>query len=162
VGANGQRIYTVIMRDITGRQTLEDERERFYRAIADANRTKDEFIATLSHELTTPLNVMLGWIWRLRHSRSDPETIRRGIEVIERNTRAQQRLIDDLRARSHGLHDRRSALLLCVSASGEHLEALADDLGWASLGTQRGHDLILTRRQVLQQHRARPRCLLTL
>ena len=96
IGADTQRIYTVILRDITGRQSLEDERERFYRAIADANRTKDEFIATLSHELRTPLNVMLGWIWRLRHSESDAETVKRGLEVIERNTRAQQRLIDDL------------------------------------------------------------------
>jgi CheY-like chemotaxis protein len=39
---------------------------------------------------------MLGWVWRLRHSRSDTETLQRGLEVIERNTRAQQRLIDDL------------------------------------------------------------------
>ena len=52
--------------------------------------------ATLSHELRTPLNVMLGWIWRLRHSRTDAETLTRGLEIIERNTRAQQRLIDDL------------------------------------------------------------------
>ena len=56
----------MILRDITGRQSAEAERERFYHAIADANRTKDEFLATLSHELRTPLNVMLGWIGVLR------------------------------------------------------------------------------------------------
>ena len=91
-----QQIYTVILRDITGRQSAEAERERFYHAIADANRTKDEFLATLSHELRTPLNVMLGWIRRLRHARTDADMVQRGLEVIERNTRAQQRLIDDL------------------------------------------------------------------
>jgi len=96
VRAGTQHIYTVILRDITGRHSAEEERERFYGAIADANRTKDEFLATLSHELRTPLNVMLGWIWRLRHSRTDAETLTRGLEIIERNTRAQQRLIDDL------------------------------------------------------------------
>ena len=96
ITAGAQRVYTVILRDITGRHSAEEERERFYGAIADANRTKDEFLATLSHELRTPLNVMLGWIWRLRHSRADADTVRRGLEIIERNTRAQQRLIDDL------------------------------------------------------------------
>ena len=112
ITAGAQRVYTVILRDITGRHSAEEERERFYGAIADANRTKDEFLATLSHELRTPLNVMLGWIWRLRHSRADADTVRRGLEIIERNTRAQQRLIDDLLDLSRVVRER------CTSSSG--------------------------------------------
>jgi hypothetical protein len=60
-------------------------------------RMKDEFLATLSHELRTPLNAILGWAQLLR-SREAPGTaeLHRGMEIIERNARAQVRLIDDL------------------------------------------------------------------
>jgi signal transduction histidine kinase len=73
------------------------ESERRSRAIAEeANRLKDEFIATLSHELRTPLNALMGWIWQLRHSRLDATTERRALDSIERNTRIQAQLINDL------------------------------------------------------------------
>ena len=69
------------------------------RARADAeaaNRIKDEFLATLSHELRTPLNAMLGWVHLIRGGRIDEATQARGLEVLERSTHAQARLIDDL------------------------------------------------------------------
>src|ERR671924_668377 len=61
-----------------------------------ANRAKDEFLATLSHELRTPLNAILGWAQLLAGGQLGEETARRAIEIIERNTRHQARLIDDL------------------------------------------------------------------
>jgi signal transduction histidine kinase len=61
-----------------------------------ANRMKDEFLATVSHELRTPLNAILGWASILRSGEPDAAAIRRGVEVIERNARAQARLIDDV------------------------------------------------------------------
>jgi signal transduction histidine kinase len=61
-----------------------------------ANRMKDEFLATISHELRTPLNAMLGWSVLLRHDPHNVEKLRRGLEVIERNARAQERLVTDL------------------------------------------------------------------
>ncbi len=74
---------------------LESEREA--RAAAERlNTTKDEFLATLSHELRTPLSAILGWTQILRHVNAKPEDVARGIEVIERNARAQAQLIDDL------------------------------------------------------------------
>jgi two-component system CheB/CheR fusion protein len=61
-----------------------------------ANRAKDDFLSNLSHELRNPLHVMLGWSQILRNSQSDEAIVARGLEVIERSTRAQAQLIEDL------------------------------------------------------------------
>jgi len=74
-----------------------DEAERAARAEAEtANRLKDQFLATLSHELRTPLTSMLGWIRMLRSGRLDGAMAARALESVERSTRAQSQLIDDL------------------------------------------------------------------
>jgi len=73
------------------------ERERRIRAEAEAaNRIKDEFLATLSHELRTPVTSLLGWANLLRSSVSDEKLIAEGLEVIERNAGTQAQLIEDL------------------------------------------------------------------
>jgi signal transduction histidine kinase/ActR/RegA family two-component response regulator len=60
------------------------------------NRMKDEFLATLSHELRTPLQAVLGWCRLLSSSEQTGERLAKGLEVIDRNTRAQVRLVEDL------------------------------------------------------------------
>ncbi|MDE2451041.1 MAG: HAMP domain-containing histidine kinase [Gammaproteobacteria bacterium] len=73
------------------------ERERLLRGQAEElSRLKDEFLATMSHELRTPLNAIFGWITLLRTRRLDEATQARALETIERNARAQKRLIEDL------------------------------------------------------------------
>ncbi|MEO6212481.1 MAG: response regulator, partial [Vicinamibacterales bacterium] len=62
----------------------------------EANRAKDEFLATLSHELRTPLNAILGWSRLLAGGSLDAETSRRAIAIIDRNSRLQAQLIEDL------------------------------------------------------------------
>ena len=61
-----------------------------------ANRTKDLFLATLSHEMRTPLNAIVGWLSILRHENAQASHFQEGLKVIERNTMAQVQLIDDL------------------------------------------------------------------
>jgi hypothetical protein len=104
------RGFAKLTRDLTERKRTEAleasgaeresllEAERNARLLAQRTaRIKDEFLATLSHELRTPLNAILGWTQLLRsRGAAGPEDFNRAMEIIERNARAQVRLIDDL------------------------------------------------------------------
>jgi PAS domain S-box-containing protein len=90
-------------RDITWRKRAEEEREQLLASERDsrseaeeANRLKDEFLATISHELRSPLNAILGWARLLREPDMRWDQMERALETIERNAQAQARLIEDL------------------------------------------------------------------
>jgi PAS domain S-box-containing protein len=91
-----------ISRDITEQKHVDEERnqllerERQARSEAEhATQMKDEFLATVSHELRTPLNSIVGWVGVLKQDQSR-ETLRKAIDVIDRNSRRQAQMIDDL------------------------------------------------------------------
>jgi len=66
------------------------------RTAEDANRMKDEFLATMSHELRTPLNAILGRAALLRNGRQDEVTRAKALATIERNAKAQARIVEDI------------------------------------------------------------------
>lgn len=89
--------------DINERKEAEDDSGARLKieqdARLEAERTallKDEFLATVSHEMRTPLTAMLGWVQLLRNGSLPSETVPQALETIERNARAQAKLIDDL------------------------------------------------------------------
>jgi CheY-like chemotaxis protein len=75
---------------------LYQQAERARQEAESANSAKDEFLAVLSHELRTPLTSMLGWLRLLRSGQLNPERSGQALEVVERNTRIQAQLINDL------------------------------------------------------------------
>ncbi|HEX8564463.1 MAG TPA: ATP-binding protein [Pyrinomonadaceae bacterium] len=89
--------------DIHERKQAESEREKLlkeaqtaHKQAEIANRMKDEFLATVSHELRTPLNAILGWTQMLKNGIVGYEQLPKAIETIERNSRSQAQLVEDL------------------------------------------------------------------
>jgi len=92
-----------VARDITERKHAEEERERLAlqeraarRSAEEANRLKDDFLATVSHELRNPLNSIVGWAGLLSSGKLDEQTSARAIDAITRAAQAQDQIISDL------------------------------------------------------------------
>jgi PAS domain S-box-containing protein len=101
------RGFAKVTRDITDRrkteEMLREQAAQLERRVQErtldlekANRMKDEFIATLSHELRTPITSITGWVQMLQEGSLTPLQQRKALEVIDRNLATQAQLIDDL------------------------------------------------------------------
>lgn len=94
-----------VSQDITRRKELEDSLRQLAAELADSNRRKNEFLATLAHELRGPLaplgNVLE--IWKRSHSREDLEMAR---ATMQRQLGQLVRLVDDLLDLNRITHNR--------------------------------------------------------
>lgn len=68
---------------------------RAQQAVEDASRRKDEFLATLSHELRTPMTAVLGWTRMLKLGLPEPQA-REALDAIEKSAEIQAQMIDDV------------------------------------------------------------------
>lgn len=91
------------VQDITYRKEIESTKENLLaiekQAREDAeqaSRLSEEFVATLSHELRTPLTSILGWSELLQTRTAGDEGLTEGLAAIERSTKLQAKLVEDL------------------------------------------------------------------
>lgn len=78
------------------RAAMAIDNAQLYLKAQQLNRLKDEFLSTLSHELRSPLNAILGWAQLLQKQNLDEQTVRQALATIERKAKAQVQLIYDL------------------------------------------------------------------
>src|SRR2546428_4189048 len=98
IGSNHELVYIIHrLEDANGElQRLIREMSVRKRELEISNRLKDEFVQTVSHELRTPLTSICGWTAMLRSPDLDPANRLRALEAIERNSKIQLSLVDDL------------------------------------------------------------------
>jgi PAS domain S-box-containing protein len=82
--------------ELAHRVALAVDNARLYSKAQEANRTKDEFLANLSHELRTPMTAILGWAHLLQLGGIPPDEVKLGLQTIRQSGEAQAKLIDDL------------------------------------------------------------------
>lgn len=88
--------YMKVMRDQTERKQMEDELRRVAADLSEADRRKNEFLATLAHELRNPLAPIRSGLELLRLTGDDPQETAEIRDVMERQAQQMMRLIDDL------------------------------------------------------------------
>ena len=93
---DGDAVIQCNIRDISDRKRLEESLRRHAADLSDADRRKDEFLATLAHELRNPLAPMRTAVELLRMKGPDIPELQWARDVIDRQTQAMTRLIDDL------------------------------------------------------------------
>jgi PAS domain S-box-containing protein len=95
-----------VSQDITERKRMEDSLRVLAADLSQADRRKDEFLATLAHELRNPLAPMSNMVEVLKRSDGDREMLRRARDTMERQLGQMVRLVDDLLDLNRITHDR--------------------------------------------------------
>jgi PAS domain S-box-containing protein len=88
--------FATVSQDVTERKRLADDLRRLAADLAEADQRKNEFLATLAHELRNPLAPMSNMLEVVKHSGDDREVLKRAHDTIERQLGQMVRLVDDL------------------------------------------------------------------
>jgi signal transduction histidine kinase len=76
--------------------TLAYERLRLIKQLRDQDRRKDEFLATLAHELRNPLAPIRNGLELIRLANNDPAVLEKATPIMQRQIEQMVRLVDDL------------------------------------------------------------------
>ena len=90
------QLYQQAQTELTERKRLEEVLRHQAEQLEQANRLKDEFLAIVSHELRTPLSTILCWSQLLRSKNLNTASLKKAMDSIERNAKAQAKIIDDI------------------------------------------------------------------
>ncbi len=96
IGPPGERRVAVLFTDITARRRAEEELRRLAADLAEANRVKTEFLATLAHELRNPLAPIRNGLELLGRAGTDPGAAARVHAIMDRQLDQLVHLVDDL------------------------------------------------------------------
>lgn len=95
-GRSFTQVDLITAQDLADRASIAIENTRMYRELLDADRRKDEFLATLAHELRNPLAPIRNSLQILKMTRVDEQTAKQTREMMERQVHHLVRLVDDL------------------------------------------------------------------
>ncbi len=96
VGPAGSRKVVVLFTDITERRRTELELRRLADDLAEQDRRKTEFLATLAHELRNPLAPIRSGLQLMRRAKGDPQALSRVQDIMDRQIDHLVHLVDDL------------------------------------------------------------------
>ncbi|MDB5956644.1 response regulator [Ramlibacter sp.] len=96
LGGEGNDLVAILFSDITQRLVAEQDLRRLNDELAQANRRKTEFLATLAHELRNPLAPLSNGLHLMRMASSKPELLDKTRQMMERQIQHMVHLVDDL------------------------------------------------------------------
>ena len=96
LGGTGSTTVAVLFSDITDRKRADDDLRRLADELAESDRRKTEFLATLAHELRNPLAPLSSGLQVMKLSVADPAAIERTRGMMERQVSHMVHLVDDL------------------------------------------------------------------
>lgn len=96
LGGAGSDNVAVLFSDITARLRSEQELRRLADELAEANRRKTEFLATLAHELRNPLAPLSNGLQLMKLALREPQMLEKTRTMMERQVQHMVHLVDDL------------------------------------------------------------------